>query len=311
MSVAEDFFQSFLKQYPQAKGGELSVEELNKLIAEFQHTTNNEPTHDFNGLSPAQMHVLLYDPLSYNCLLQIESSNDQSLQQVPLLQLAELLIKEIHNAGKLKLTDKGNLPVRICELLFNQQLIRWEYMEYLTRIREEDIPYIWPLKQYLMDQGIVKKQGNALSLTKYGEKFMNQGLDIRLINLILFFGRRFHWGNFYNIHDGGKCGQLGWAYSLWLLQKYGDKPKESEFYSQKLIQAFEKELLVQNKTKEQQERVIQYHRAYAVRFFDSFANWFGLVNIERKKDLTISFFDRLIVTKSPLLDRLFKQRAAK
>lgn len=305
MGAAEDFFQSFLKHYPQANSGKLSIEELNKLLAEFQNKINYDPIDDFNGLSSTQMHVLLYHPLSADCVLQCRGSNDQYLQEVPLFRLAELLINEIGSAGKLKLTDKGNLPVRVCELLFNQRLITWEYMDYLTRMREEEIPYIPPLKQYLLGEGIVKKQRNALSVTQHGEKLMRQDKGVRFKNLVLFFGSRFHWGNFYNIPDRGVYGQLGWAYSLWLLQKYGDRPTESKFYSQKLIEAFEKEWRVQNKTDELQQRIAQYHQAYAVRFFDCFANWLGLVKIERKKELRVSYFDRLIVSKSELFDNLF------
>jgi hypothetical protein len=301
MGAAEDFFKLFLKQYPQANSGQLSIGELNKLIAEFQSKINREPDDDFDGLNPAQMHVLLYDPLSTGCLLQLNSSIHEYIQQVPLFQLAELLITQIRNAGKLKLTVKGNLPVSVCEILLNQQLISWEYMQYMPRIKEDEIPYLWPLKQYLLDQGIIKKQANTLSLTQNGEKFMKQDATERFKNLLFFFSKRFHWGNFYNLQDGGKCGQLGWAYSLLLLQKYGNIQRDSEFYSQKLINAFEKDL---KDSKEQNERISQYHQAYAVRFFECFANWFGLVSIERKRNLQISHLNHVLVTKSPLLDHL-------
>lgn len=306
MGAAEDFFKLFLKQYPQANIGQLSIEELNKLIAEFQNKINKVPEDDFDGLNPAQMHVLLYDPLSSTSLLQLNLSSNTYVHEVPLYRLTQLLIEEIRNAGKLKLTDKGNLPVRVCELLFNEQLIKWEYMEYVSRIREEEIPYLWPMKQYLLDQRIIKRQGNALSLTQQGEKFMKQDEAERFKHLLFFFSRRFHWGNFYDIPDNGKCGQLGWAYSLLLLQKYGSTPRESEFYSQKLMNAFEKDLKAGSETKGQQERVRQYHQAYVVRFFESFGNWFGLVNIERKKNLQLSFLNQVIVTKSSLFDRVFK-----
>lgn len=305
MGAAEDFMNSFLKQYPQASRGENDLEELNKLMAEFQQQMNHTPLDDFDGISPAEMDVLLNRPFSGNSLLQLKKTTDGQLDQIPLFKLLELLLSEIQKTGALKLTVKGNLPVRVCELLFSQNLINWEHMEYSKRVREEDIPYLLPLKQYLQFQGIVKKQNNTLSLTKMGEKFMQEGKAVRFISLFLFFGNHFHWGNFYDLQDNGKCGQLGWAYSLVLLSKYGDNARESQFYSLKLIQAFEKELGERDQADDHKDAINDYHRTYAVRFFDCFANWFGLVNIERKKDIRISFFNQIIITKSTLFDQLF------
>ncbi|MCK9403711.1 MAG: hypothetical protein M0Q26_09970 [Chitinophagaceae bacterium] len=306
MGIADDFMSSFFEHYPEARSGKLSMEELNRLMAEFQHKGNNSPLDDFDGLSPAQMNVLLYEPLSGNCILQFNRSMDQHLEEVPLLQLSELLLMEIRDAGKLKLTVKGNLPVRVCELLYSQQLIKWEYMEYMKRVREEDIPYIGPLKHYLLSQGIIKKRDNAFSLTEKGAEFLKESRAARFISLFLFFAGRFHWGNFYGLQDNGKYGQLGWAFSLVLLSKYGDKARESQIYSLKVMQAFEKELWDTRGAKGKEEHILSYNRAYAVRFFDCFANWFGLVNIERKKNLSISFFDQRVVRKSELFDQLFE-----
>jgi hypothetical protein len=59
-------------------------------------------------------------------------------------------------------------------------------------------------------------------------------------------------------------------------------------------------------------KVIQeYHHAYEVRFFECFADWFGLVNIERNRDHSISYFDQLSITKSELFDQLFEVKNKK
>ena len=87
-------------------------------------------------------------------------------------------------------------------------------MTYAKRIMEEEIPYIWPLKHYLLSEGIVKKHGNTLLLTRKGEKFRMQSDRHRCENLLLFFGLKFPWGNFYDFPDEGRYGQLGWSFSL-------------------------------------------------------------------------------------------------
>ena len=306
MDTAADFMDSFFAANPHAKRGELSMEELNKLVAEHQRKINSDPLDDFDGLSPEQMNLLLYAPFTPEAILQFRKDIDVHVNKAPFFKLSELLLHEIKQAGQLKLTANGNLPVRICELLCSQNLIHWRYMQFVKRIREEEIPYLWPLKQYLIDQGLVKKRNNALSLTKNGEKLLEGPQDIRFIQIFNYLTYRFHWGNFYHLQDEGKCGQFGWAYSLVLLSKYGAKPQKSEFYSLKLIRAFEEELWDAHQKGKEGEVIHEYHHAYEVRFFECFADWFGLVNIERNKDYSISYFDQLSITKSELFDQLFE-----
>ena len=306
MDIANNFMSLFFAAYPQAQSGKLSMDELNKLMAEYQHKMNSNPITDFDGLSSEQMTVLLHAPFTSDGVLQFSKDMEDYLDQVPIFKLSELLISKIRDDGTLKLTVKGNLPVRVCELLYNQNLIKWEYMDFVKRITEEEIPYIWPLKQYLLHNGIIKKRNNTLSLTKHGEKLTKASKAVRFNSLLTYFTSRFHWGNFYDIHDDGKYGNLGWAYSLVLLSKYGTTPNSGEFYSLKLIRAFEKELWDIHQKNTTSKVSEEHHSAYSVRFFKCFANWFGLVNIEQKKDYRISLSSRLIITKSSLFDHLFE-----
>lgn len=304
MNRADDFMKAFFIEYPQAKSGQLSMEELNILVAEYQHKLNNRPVQEFDMLTPDQMQALLYAPFLPGSIGQFSENMESHLDKVPIFKLSELLIAEIATAGTLKLTAKGNLPVRICKLLYSQELITWEYMEYFKTIREEEIPYLWPLKQYLLDMGIAKKRNNALSLTNKGKQFLENPPATRFINLLSYFTTRFHWGNFYGTEDGGKCGNLGWAYSLFLLSKYGESPRKSEFYSLKLINAFMEELWDQP-LGEQKKAMEEHHYTYSVRFFECFANWFGFVNIERNRDYSLPAFSQQTITKSALFDQLF------
>ena len=274
--VADDFINSFFELNPQAQSGTLSLDELNILMGKHQAEINNRPLSDFDGISPSQMAFLLNQPLSPECILQIKDHCNDALGQIPLLRLSDLLIEQIHNVGSLKLTSRGNLPVRLCEFLHDQQLITWKYMANVKRILEEEIPYLWPLKQYLLHEGIIKKSNNTLSLTKTGEKFIMKSNRYRFENLLIFFGSKFHWGNLYDFPDNGRYGQLGWAFSLVLLAKYGKLPRKSEFYGHKLIQAFERELWDNRQVISYQEAAADFHFAYDVRFFESFAHWFGL-----------------------------------
>lgn len=311
MGIANDFMNSFFAAYPYAKSGNLSMKELNRLIGEYKQKINSNPLDDFDGLSPEQMDRLLYTPFAPEAVIQFRKGIDAHVDKVPFFKLSEILLHEIKKSGHLKLTIKGNLPIRICELLCNQNLIYWPFMEFVKRIREEEVPYLWPLKQYLLDQGLVKKRNNTLSLTKNGEKLLEGPQEIRFIQIFNYMASRFHWGNFYHLQDEGKCGQFGWAFSLFLLAKYGEKSQKSEFYSQKLIRAFENGLWDALQKGKESTAIQDYHHAYETRFFECFTNWFGLVKIERSKDDRISFFDQLSITKSELFDQLFEVKIEK
>jgi hypothetical protein len=306
MHTADEVLASFLAANPQAADGKLSMEELNKLMTEHQHRINNKPLADFDGLSPEQMSGLLYSPMAPGTMLQFRKGIESIVGNSDFFKLSELLINEIKQAGSLKLTATGNLPVRVCEMLCSQNLIYSPFMQYVKKIREEVVPYLWPLKQYLLDEGLVKKRNNALSLTKNGEKLLKESAEVRFRMIFHYLANSFHWCNFYELADDGAYGKMGWAYSLLLLAKYGDSPRESTFYSLKIMQAFETQLweahnkgLVTNGTD-----IFNY--AYNVRFFENFAEWFGLVKIERKQDPAILYREELIITKSALFEQLFE-----
>src|SRR5690606_11658338 len=242
---------------------------------------------------------LLYHPFKPDSIIHFKEGIDAYVDEAPFFKLSEILLAEIKRAGKVKLTQKGNLPMSVCKLLCDQDLIYWRYIQYVKKITEDAIPYLFPLKQYLLDDGIVKKRNNTLSLTKRGEKLLDAKKSTRFIQVFRYLARRFHWGYFHRLDDGGRSGQLGWAYSLALVAKYGDSPLLSEFYCLKLMRAFEKELWDAH---QRRANTRYYQDAYEHRFFECFAHWFGLVNIERIKRPGLSYYEELSITKSELFE---------
>ena len=305
MGKADDLLKSFFSQYQQSYLETLSVQQLNELLGQYQEKLNKTPLEDFDGLSPDQMSGLLYHPLQAGSILQINKEADGYFCQVPLLKLADLLIEEISNAGELKLTATGNLPPRVCELLFNQNRIQYQYMQYAKRIIESEIPYLWPLKQFILDQGIAKKRNNKLSLTKNGKLYQKGSDQQRFMRLFLFFTTRFHWGNFYMIDDDGRIGQFGLAYALLLLARYGQQHDQARSYSLNMMKAFDNDLWQKYQQDPSDRTASEFISAYHARFFENFANWFGLTELEFIKDPDLSYLAKLTVKKSDLFDHLF------
>jgi hypothetical protein len=107
MGHADDFIKSFMENHPHAKAGVLTMDELNKLMAQHLEKQNSMPQDDFDGISSKQMHMLLNFPLESGCILQYATSIDQYLDRVPLFNLSEQLLNLIKDAGNLKPAGKS------------------------------------------------------------------------------------------------------------------------------------------------------------------------------------------------------------
>jgi len=281
MSMSQEIWEEFIKKYPQANSGKLSIEQINVLMAKYLEKRNASAVDDFDGLSPHQMHLLLLYPLAEDSPLKwVAPHYESDLAAIPLLALSDMLLAEIQKAGELRLTAKGNLPVAVCTLLVKKNLIYWKYMKYVKILSEDNIPYIWPIKEYLTTEGLIKKRNNKLSVTKKGEKYPKLAHSERLLQLLSFFTARFNWQNLYGIEDDGEIGSIGWAFSLYLFRKYGHETKNAQFYADKWIRAFHTQYWTERNNPAYNAIISDIRSAYEHRFFGCFAKWFGFVEVE-------------------------------
>lgn len=296
--MGKEIWEGFLKENPEAGMGTLSLEEINLRMAQYVSQRNAKPQSDLEGLSPIQMHTLMYDPFeSESPLMWIADQNEEDIGQVPLLVLLDLLMVEIQRTGEVKLTAKGNLPVALCTLLVEQNLIEHRYWMSRGKPTEDKIPYLWPLKEFILVEKLVKKRHQKLSLTKKGTGLMQLPNSDRLRIFISYFTEQFHWGNLYHLEDDGHYGQMGVWYSLWLLVKYGDERREASFYLERWRKVFDRSSAPNH--------ITEY--AYFIRFFDSFCRWFGLARVEERN--TPGQFDTVFLVEKPdLLGKIFTQK---
>ena len=133
----------------------------------------------------------------------------------------------------------------------------------------------------MLEEKWIKKRNNALSLTQNGKNRQKEPLSIRFIQYLLHFGMQFHWSNFFDQQLPSEIGQMGWAYSLYLLKKYGNEPRDTLFYSEKLYQAFGDNFYYHLKGNNKEEFFPSFYWAYSNSYFESFALWFVFVTLER------------------------------
>jgi hypothetical protein len=278
-------------------------EEIEKII--FQR--NNSPLDDFLGLSPTEMHYLLYEAFSDQSPVQIRSNiNDTTLDQIPLFRIVEEYLKIIQRDRQIKLTPLGALPKKVFVEVYDKKFLIDKHIEsgIVKLWKEHDCISIMNARFSAELGGLVKKTNGKLSLTKKGSKLLLPENRLQLFkSFFQAFTERFAWS--YN--DGyteQPVGQLGWAFSIILLIKFGDQPRLAGFYAEKYLKAFPDFITVFKSDNSTPER--QFTHCYSIRTFDRFALWFGFVKIEKQKVFLNLDTDK--ITKTDLVKLLFNSK---
>jgi hypothetical protein len=93
------------------------------------------------------------------------------------------------------------------------------------------------------------------------------------------FTGRFNWA-FHDAYPSPTAGQLGWAFSVYLLARFGAKPLPVSFYAAKYQQAFPF-LLAEFAGSIYATPALQLANCYGARVFDRALNWFGVLSVEQ------------------------------
>ncbi len=281
-----------------------SMEELQSFVESKIRQQNRACKDDFHGLSSEQMYDFLYHPFDSPNTLNFHLPQD-NLPHAAVLTLFLSMAEGIGENG-IKPTAKGNLPRKICIVaaqIYNtkhghQQ--RWHrgsvnkeddfYELHATRIIAEVAGLIRTYKGKFI---LSKKAKGLLAKQKYNE-----------IYFILFqtAALKFNWG----YGDGyPECliVQQGFAFSLYLLFRYGNTKKPQSFYEDAFLQAFPAALddpeFIDDELVDSER---SFRGCYTFRTMERFAEFFGLVNIKLDKSEPYSY--DVEITKQPLLDEI-------
>ncbi|WAC13059.1 hypothetical protein [Dyadobacter pollutisoli] len=302
MGLADDIMQEFMAAYPEAAQGRWSQQELNQKLHSFMQARNQKPLAAFDGLSAQQMHALLNNPFGQVSILgRQQTLTDDVIDQVPFFRLIEILQGKL-SQGPIKLTTKGNLPLSVCGELYETKLLTDDGIEngYSKKISEDNVAFIQALKACLLIGSDVKKLGNALSLTQTGQKSLSRRRDKRFWELFDIFTTRFNWG-YLDLADT-QVGYFGWAYSLYLLHRYGAQHRKTSFYASKAMLAFPN--LQQPTPSGHYGFTLAPERVYQWRFIEKFAAWFGLIEFEQAS-IDTKYQGRILLRKSPIFSQIF------
>jgi hypothetical protein len=265
---------------------------------------NNSPLEKLSGLTPAQTHELIHNPLGENSCIKFNAKiNSEILDKSPFFRVSEEFLKIIKRDGFIKLTPLGALPKKVLVELYDFKFIIDEHIESgISKLyREDECISLKTVRIVCQLTNLVKKSNGKLLLTKNGERCLKVENRFELFKVIfLIFTEKFNWA-FNDGYSKEPVGQYGYLFSIYLLKKFGEKENLTSFYSSKYLQVFEKFVTLFDEDYSTPE--MQFNNCYTIRTFERFTEWFGFTNTTGKQN----FFDHenAKVVKTELLDDLF------
>jgi hypothetical protein len=270
---------------------------MNKLMQE----QNARGIPEFEGYSPNEMHFLLHDPFGKESPVRLQTMKPQEYASVPMLNQIRYLAGQIRDQGEVKLTSLGFLPVKMVKELYSQGFLKDDDVEAgITTLSKESDSLTINLPRILLElSGLAKIHNNKMSLTKSGEAMLTD--DAGLLKLIFHtMCQKFQWA-FYDGYEDERIGQLGFAFTLILLSKYGAGKRNVAFYAKKYAKAFP--FLMDGLEDIPYDSPEEYLTdCYSIRTFDRFLKLFGLVTVETGKSWDAETF----ITKTELFDAMIR-----
>ena len=253
----------------------MEFEDFRSYMDQLVRQHNEQAQEDFEGLSPTKMGVLLDEPFGSKSPLQLRPLAPEDYKQIPIFQQIKFLISKLQE-GEIKLTAKGFLPTQLVADIYAKGFIKDEFIEKgIYKLYKETDAQAIHLSHLLLNlSGLTKKRKGKLSLTAAGKKIAAS--DQELLELIFkTMCLKFNW-SYFDGYEDENVGQLGFAYSLLLLSKYGEKLRPAQFYVQKYLQAFP--ALLDGLTPEFRSREEYAQNMYSLRFFDRFLYYFNFIS---------------------------------
>jgi hypothetical protein len=282
-----------------------SIEALQEFLNQKKEAHNNKADPQFSDISPMQMYRLLHNPFSAESPLVINQVDDDVFEKMPFFLTLEHLLQIVVREKAVKLTPKGNLPLKICQELADKRYWKEELSDLYKQRKEEDFQVIHAAKIIGIIGGLLRKANGKLNVTKQAQKFLEKK-DRNALFVAMFqpFMSKFNWG-YFDLYTSQGTGILAWAYSIYILQKFGETPQLLAFYADKYFTAFPR-LIEDFQDRSYSTPQEQALNCYTLRTFIRYFNWFGFIHFPEG---TPSFGNKAKpVLKTSVVDALFSFR---
>jgi len=243
---------------------------------------NHTGIDDFDGLSPYEMQLILYDSLKDGSIIELNVMDGSDYDKVPIIRLTRLIANAIVTENsEIKLTATGNLPPKIVKDIYRTSNFPDDEIEdgIIKVSKETDVKSITQTRIIMDLAGITKVRNKKLSLTKNGLKIINE--DSELLSLLFeTFGQKANWC-YFDRYPENEAGRLGFVFTIILLGKYGNTSRTDRFYSDKYYKAFPF-IVDQFSDRTIRSKEESAHHCYSLRSFDRFLKYFGIIDIDER-----------------------------
>lgn len=271
----------------------------------FNFSTNRYPFDDFEGFIPDEMHGLLYSTFDKekSPLIINPEINDKLIAQVKFYDHIMQYLHKVKEQQPVKLTQRGNLPRKFCRELCDLDILEEDRVAFNNHpiMREEDSYYIHFVNSFTQLVEFTRKKNGTISLTNKCIEYLDKKSTSELYQyLFTNYSTRFNWG-YSDLYPESRIIQGGFGFSIFLVQKYGDKPREIKFYSDKYLRAFPSAIrdFPDTEYSTSEER---FQRCYYLRVFKRFLKRFGLIEVEEGDFLS----NNQIISRKELIDHVIK-----
>lgn len=259
----------------------LTIDELNLVLASKMEKINNQPNPDFCGLSPTQMQNWLNAPFTEKVSVQITAPDD--LRSSPVMEYLRLIIEEaMQYEGKFKATSTGNLPTKIVkqasELLPNFAVSAHNTHPSIcdyTGSNETKFNALHYTRLLAELAGIIYLRSGHYHVKKTAQKeYQKHGLQAFFKPMLEAATQQFNWHYFDAIEFGDNL-QIFWLFMLWRLQAHSNIGQ----LTQEMAIAFP-DLLNETAPRYLETPVAALNHVITLRFIERFLEYWGLVTLK-------------------------------
>lgn len=281
--MSMDGHDSLIPQIKEAMAGRnfQTVDEAQSVVQEIARRRNDAPQSDFFGLSPFMMHRILDFPYSSPDLIEFPTALVTDPDGARAAQLFGLLANEIGNDG-VKTTANGNLPRALVQAIAAKSVTAEEYAAYTQEFplrSETGFHELHVIRLVGQISGLIRKANGRFLLTKICQKHLAQsGLKEVYPRLLKAYAMKFNWS-----YGGWDLDipliQQAFAFTLYLLDRYGDDWRPPSFYEDAFLKAFP-QVLSQITGSLYTSPEKSFRNRYTSRCLSHFCRAFGLIEPE-------------------------------